>query len=322
MEKSANSIREIAWQGVGTTLPANVKSKNIASACIAYAGLDYNVSTARISARIDGRYSTVRGKVATYREDSEKIFGIVSDKYKVVQNMEAFSFFDNITMSGQAEYVSSGSINQGQKVFICAKLPYLQYNVKGDLIEIYLVLSCSHDGKSAVRASLTPIRVYCMNTLNYALRAGITVRVEHRGDMKKQRKDAERVIMAATELTAKSNAFFNAAANYRVSNQLAERFLSSVIAKSDGALISPTSARQANIVDTIRLYDATHITQQTEATSGTLFGLINAVSGYYQNWMDYGNEEKRMRSILYGTAASRTNDAIELSKKILTGYDF
>ncbi|QGH76512.1 hypothetical protein SEA_DAUBENSKI_246 [Streptomyces phage Daubenski] len=42
-----------------------------------------------------------------------------------------------------------------------------------DVTKMYLLVNTSHDGSVAVQASITPVRVVCQNTLNFALRNGV-----------------------------------------------------------------------------------------------------------------------------------------------------
>lgn len=91
----------------------------------------------------------------------------VSDRYKVVQNEEAFAFTDKLLGEG-VRYETAGSLNEGRKVWVLARMPR-EYIMLGDRISPYMVFSNTHDGSGAIRVAMTPIRVVCNNTLNLAL---------------------------------------------------------------------------------------------------------------------------------------------------------
>ena len=114
----------------------------------------------------------IDGNKATMRLDSHKTLGIVSDKYGVVQNAEAFDFIDAFCTGGSGApcIESAGVLGNGERVFISAKFPEtIRLAHKGnDLVNMYVVFTTSHDGKGAVTAMVTPIRVVCNNTLNAA----------------------------------------------------------------------------------------------------------------------------------------------------------
>jgi len=114
-----------------------------------------------------GTFKSVPGYVANVRSDNDRILGIVSDSYKVVQNEEAFAFTDALIGEG-VRYETAGSLDEGRKVWLLAKLPE-RYQLVGEDVEPYIVFTSSHDGSGAIRVAPTPIRVVCQNTLNLAL---------------------------------------------------------------------------------------------------------------------------------------------------------
>lgn len=114
----------------------------------------------------------VEGTVATMRTDLNETLGIVGDGYGIVQNEDAFAFIDNLCTGGEGTpcIESAGVLGHGERVFITAKFPepIRLAHKDNDLIEMYIVFTTSHDGKGAVTAMVTPIRVVCNNTLNAA----------------------------------------------------------------------------------------------------------------------------------------------------------
>lgn len=114
----------------------------------------------------------VEGTVATMRTDLNETLGIVGDGYGIVQNEDAFAFIDNLCTGGEGTpcIESAGVLGHGERVFITAKFPepIRLAHKDNDLVEMYIVFTTSHDGKGAVTAMVTPIRVVCNNTLNAA----------------------------------------------------------------------------------------------------------------------------------------------------------
>jgi len=105
--------------------------------------------------------------VANIREDTKDLLGIVSPKYKVIQNSEIFAFLDNLLDQG-AKFESAGSLWGGKKVWMLAKLE--DYNILGDRYEDYIFAANSFDGSSGLEAGNSSIRIVCQNTLNLALK--------------------------------------------------------------------------------------------------------------------------------------------------------
>jgi len=153
-------VREKPWHGLGT----RIETAPASSDALVYAGLDWSVEQRDVytddGARIPGY------KVNTRSTDAA-ILGIVSDRYKVVQNKDAFRFTDDLLGAG-VTYETAGALQGGRKVWMLARMPH-RYIIAGDEIAPYLVIMNSHDGSSGIKVAMTPIRVVCQNTLNLAL---------------------------------------------------------------------------------------------------------------------------------------------------------
>jgi len=176
-----------AWHDVGV----RVETEKTAEEAIKLAGLDYAVSQSPLFAN----ERKVEDFVAITRDDNKSILGITSPKYQIVQNVNAFSFFDTVVGEGQAVYHSAGALGQGEKIWILAKLPNDIIINRDDVVEKYLCLSNSHDGKSSLKMYFTPVRVVCQNTLNMSMadaKNGIAIR--HTGNIKFKVDEARRIL--------------------------------------------------------------------------------------------------------------------------------
>ena len=81
-------VREKPWHGLGTMVAEAPDS----AAALRLAGLDWNVVQKDIMT-VDGS-GTIPGFRANVRDTDGSVLGIVTDRYRVVQNAEAFSFTD------------------------------------------------------------------------------------------------------------------------------------------------------------------------------------------------------------------------------------
>ena len=153
--------RERPWHGLGKMVMEAPTSKK----ALALAGLDWQVIQKSIVTEDE---IPILGFKANIRDNNEKVLGVVTDRYKVVQNEEAFAFTDELLGEG-VTYETAGSLQEGRRTWILAKLPH-RYIISGDEVIPYLVFMNSHDGTGAIKAAMTPIRVVCNNTLNLALK--------------------------------------------------------------------------------------------------------------------------------------------------------
>jgi phage/plasmid-like protein (TIGR03299 family) len=119
----------------------------------------------------------------TYRPDTDAILGDkLGAEYEVIQNVDAFSFFDSIVGGDGIQYETAGALGKGERIFITAKLPNYIKVGNDDLIEQYLFLTTSHDGFGSITAAFTPIRIVCANTLNAAMQSrNNSIKIRHTG---------------------------------------------------------------------------------------------------------------------------------------------
>lgn len=153
-------VRKTPWHGLGTRVEEALTSQD----ALHYSGLDWTVQQEPLMTET---FKDVPGFRANVRSDNGKILGIVGDKYKVVQNHEAFAFTDALIGEG-VRYETAGSLNGGRKVWMLARLPE-QYRLMEDAVDPFIIFTNSHDGSGAIRVAPTPVRVVCQNTLNLAL---------------------------------------------------------------------------------------------------------------------------------------------------------
>lgn len=97
--------------------------------------------------------------------------GVVGNGFGFVQNEELGPFMEAILDKSGAEFIdTAGSLDEGRRVFMTAKLPQ-DIMVGGvDRLNLYLAILNAHDGTRAFTSLLTPIRVVCANTEGAALR--------------------------------------------------------------------------------------------------------------------------------------------------------
>ena len=181
--------RTAPWHGLGVRVEEVLGSKE----ALIQAGLDWKVEQTDVYAASGER---IPGDKANIRDIDGSVLGIVGDRYKIVQNEEAFAFTDGLLGEG-VKYETAGSLAGGKIVWMLAKLPE-KYIISGDAIEPYLVFCNSHDGSGAIRVAMTPVRVVCQNTLNLALKGASRVwSARHTGNVMSRMDEARETLQLA-----------------------------------------------------------------------------------------------------------------------------
>jgi phage/plasmid-like protein (TIGR03299 family) len=317
------SVKEKAWHGLGQVISSHPTSAE----AIQHAGLDYDIVKRPLYVR-DCSTDDQPGLIcvpehfATVHTDNGTPLGVVGKDYHVLQNREAFSFFDSIVGGGEGIiYETAGALGQGERIFITAKLPgYIKVG-SDDLIEKYIFLTTSHDGSGSITAAFTPVRIVCANTLGAALQNMTNVvRIRHTVHAKQRLQQAHKVMGLAGTLSIEMEGIFNQWAKVRITDKEVRKLIQMALASNSEVLGQIKDGREnelstvfKNQCETAFSYFMEDQTQQLETTKGTVFGTYNAVTGYLQHMRSFKSEEARVKSIVMGgTASIRTQKAFEL----------
>jgi len=150
---------------------------------------NWNVSLEPVSKLLPNNYTAVSENFLVTRDNpyttgQKDVLSVVGSRYKEVQNEELFSFADNLH-DGNPDvfWESAGSLKNGRVVFGTMSIPrtmVLDPNGANDETKLYLIVWTSHDGSVAVQSAITPVRVMCQNTLNFAMkRAKQSFKIRH-----------------------------------------------------------------------------------------------------------------------------------------------
>ena len=321
------SVQEKAWHGLGQI----VSEYPTSAEAIQYAGLDYRVEKRRLftfdSQNSIGNADTIQPTIevpsycATIRTDNDVVLGVVGKDYQVVQNRDAFSFFDSIVEGEGIQYETAGALGKGERIFITAKLPnYIQVG-SNDLIEKYLFLTTSHDGFGAITAAFTPVRIVCANTLNAAMHNQTnSIKIRHTTNARERLQQAHKLMGISNKLATELEELFNTWAKISITDNEVKRLIELALVPGKVALQGLAAEKKELLskqfqktCESAFAYALSNPSQLMETTKGTLFGAYNAVTGYFQNVRNYKDSEAKLKSIvLGGTAGQRSTKAFQL----------
>ena len=326
------SVKEKAWHGLGTI----IENYPTSSEAIVHAGLDYVVEKRPLFTYDNENYMgnpdtdiiipeiEVPDFYATVRTDTEQVLGVVGKDYNIIQNVDAFGFFDSIVGGKEGIlYETAGALGKGERIFITAKLPdYIRVG-RNDLIENYLFLTTSHDGYGSITAAFTPIRIVCNNTLNAALKNAVNnIRIRHTTNANERLKQAHRLLGISNKLTNELEEIFNRWSKIPITDNAVKRLVQTAMAPSKEVLQNLQSGKDEelsstfnNMVSSVMDYAFTDPAQQEATTRGTLYGAYNSVTGYFQNVRNYKDEESKLKSIMFGTGLQRSQAAFNLCRE-------
>ncbi|WP_336784055.1 DUF932 domain-containing protein [Paenibacillus illinoisensis] len=262
------SVRVAPWHGLGKI----VKEAPDSAAAIKLAGLDWDVIQSPVY--VDDQ--KVDNYFANKRSDNNEVLGIVTGRYSIVQNSEAFAFTDSLIKEGEVKYETAGSLKDGRQVWMLAKMEQ-EYSILGDKFDPYMCFINSHDGTGAVRVLMTPIRVVCQNTLNAALagakRAWSTT---HVGNMADKLEDAKNTLMYAGHYMNKLEEDAHRLTDIKLTAEKYGEIINEIL-----PITVKTSERQAKVIQ-LRRDAILHAMKADDIRkfAGTGWGFMNAISDY------------------------------------------
>ncbi len=313
------SKKDVAWHGLGQV----VQEAKTSTEVIELAQLNWKVEKLPIYCKypldsniLDENGVKQRGKIvpnlkATVRMDTGEPLGSCSDRYEVLNNIDAFNFIDNIVGQKLAIYETAGALGKGETVFVTAKLPsYIKpTNNDKDIIEKYILFTTSHDGSSAVRAMFTPIRVVCNNTLNMALSNNCgRVNMRHTKNLQDKIKNAMQIMKLYEDYEAKLIYDLATMSKFNITEKqtdiiLANTFLTSeqlgIFNMNNGILLS-RDLPQKKLNQLIYVKDYIESGPGQEYSKGTAYWLYNGITSYFNNGKEYNDKEDRFLSLSDG----------------------
>lgn len=285
----------------------------------------------------DLKDNSFKNRLITYRTDKNVPLGIVSQTYGIVQNKDAFGFIDMLCSGELADrdhapvITNAGVLGFGERVFITAKFPkpIILDNEGDDRVEMYIVFTNSHDGSGAVTGLVTPIRVWCNNTLALAMHENSgkvtyrhTANVMRRLDLfnKENREFAYKSLNLYSVYEKSLKANFEHLKNIKLAEADLDRILAEVyLTDKENAIFKATknlknpdiSSDNRNVIYRVKKCVASGVGQNRK-DDGTALALINGITTYYQNHRDYRSDTSKFKSLTEGEAKLKTQKAFDL----------
>lgn len=220
VESMFSANRVVPWHGLGKVLDSPLTSEE----AIVAAGLDWHVIREPI---FKENGVNVPGYFANVRDTDGSVLGVVTRKYTIVQNKEAFTFTDSLVGEAGLVYETAGSLKQGRTIWLLARLP--RTNLLDDELDPYICFTNTHDGTGAVRVMCTHVRVCCANTLNLALStAKRSWSAVHRGSMESKLTEAKLTLGLINDYTDALKIEAERLATIKISDESVEGMLDNI----------------------------------------------------------------------------------------------
>ena len=255
--------RVAPWNGIGTDIAG---TKTVAEA-LKIGGLDWNIDQVPlIYEGIDTGYTM------NVRDSDKNVLGVVGGRYKPVQNEAAFQFVEELIGEG-VTFEKVGATNNAKRIWFLAKFPDTE--ILGEPMEPYICLTNSHDGFGSLKVFMTPIRVFCSNMINLAMRDSKRMwSVRHTGSINSKLHEAKRTMGLANDYMEHLKVEAETLAKIKVAPKQYEALASRLF-----PITEEMSQRKENSQILLReQLNAAWTMDDLGSIGGTGWGFVNAVS--------------------------------------------
>lgn len=299
-----------AWHNLGKVLDNPLTAEQ----AIIEAGLEFHVEKQQLYLP---NGTKAKGAFATVRMDTNKQLGLVGSRYTILQNRDAFGFFDSIVDAQEAIYETAGVLGKGEKIWIMAKLPE-RFTIAGtnDEIETFVVLMNSHDMSTPIIAFTTHVRVVCNNTLNAALHNSVNrISIRHTASAEFQLSKAHEILGITDQLSHEMKLIWKDMSKKIVTDEFMDEFMDSFLPVPKPSENEDKKRRTPRVLKyRVELSEAIlkSAGQDMKGVRDTAWGLYNGTTFWLDHIKKYRNGESgRLHGIWLGTGASMRQKAFD-----------
>lgn len=267
------NTRTSTWYGIGK----NVQECTNMEQVLAASGLNYTVEKRPVftypDVEDDGSRMFIPNRFVTTRKEDGRMYDVVSDKFEIIQNWDAFDFVNY--MGDDIRFEKAGETDNGM-VYIIAKLP--EVNILGDKFTPHVIFRNGFDGKTKITAAICPLRIVCQNQFNFAFKnTQNTITIRHV-------KNAEAKLVEARE-TLRMSADYMAELTRTAEHFAAIKMTPERIEKVTNILFpmpedSMNAFKKVTLENARRRFLQAHESKDNANFRGTAWGLVNAYTDY------------------------------------------
>lgn len=250
----------------------------------------------------DAIVTKIPSRKAIVRSDTGDFFGFASSKsYVPLQYAEAFDFMDTIN----PRYVAAGTLRGGRQGFMVVK-PEISMSLEDDH-ELFAVLRTSHDCSRGIEVMVMPLRGRCMNQLTLrSFAKGVDHRwsIKHTTTLHKKMAEAQASLEKIGIYIQRYESIVNRLCNTEVKVDRGQKLIEMVIPMPQHGKTERTETQWRERIEAIT--DLWTGSPQV-GYAGTGWGLVNAVSEYFEWHRTGGTSESQFLNALQGETHKKIN---------------
>lgn len=313
---SMGYIGATPWHGLGTAIPESLAYEG--EAFQKECGLDWEANKRQLYRKVGDNLVPAQAWEVVRSTDGAVLADMVGARFTIVQNRDAFKWFQPWLDSKQAALHTAGALFEGSRIWVLAKLNRDPMEIAaGDIVEKYILLSHSHDGSLALRVGFTPIRVVCWNTLSMAHGADASklIRLKHTKNVHvnlDNLRDMMNLMDQEFEATAEQ---YRLLATKSINQADVRKYVKRVF-ELDG--MDDISTRQTNIFLKVEELMEAGKGNNLPSVKGTYWAAYNGVTEYL-SYESGRNADNRLNALWFGQGSNMNQRALQAAVEMATG---
>ena len=302
--------RTTTWHAIGK----DVQECRSMEAVLAASGLDYEVEKAPIFQHVDAmtpRHEAIPNRFITRRaidgdafHNGYKVYDVVSDKFEIIQNRDAFSFVNY--MGDELSFEKAGETANGM-IYIIGKLP--EVNVLGDAFVPHVIFRNGFNGKVKITAAITPLRMVCQNQFNFAFKnAENTVTIRHVQNAESKLEEARETLRMCADYMQELTLMAEHYAGLKIAGDKAERIVKYLFPIPEDTNINPM--KRKSLEEARSKFKRAIDADDNANFKGTAWGLINAYTDFITHKEPAGKRDDRFEGKFVTTTFKVTMNPI------------
>lgn len=277
MEETPKIILPNERQSTFATIGSEVRSAVTVEEALNLGNLNYQVEKRPIFLA-DG--TPIEGRYATTRISDGFVYDIVSERYNIVQNSDAFDFINY--MSGDIQFEKVGETKSGM-IYLIASLEPI--HILGDTYQPHLCFRNSHNGKYQLSVTICPLRIVCQNQFHICFKESPnTIDIRHSKKAPEKLEKAAHILKGTADYMKELNSQAEKWANIHITNDQIEKVLLELF-PIDKDLMKDYQIER--IEEQRTLLKNAYNCSDNQNFKNTMWGMINAYSDFITHKPQY-----------------------------------
>lgn len=276
--------RTTTWSNIGKNVQECTNMEQVLKA----SGLDYTVEKMPIYGHFtEGAFSQIPNRFVTVRTSDNHSYDVVSDKFEIIQNRDAFDFVNY--MGDELQFEKAGE-TEGGMVYIIGKLP--EVNILGDKFVPHVIFRNGFNGKVQITAAICPLRIVCQNQFNFAFKnTENTITIRHVQNAEAKLEEARETLKMTANYMDQLNATAEHFAGMKISGPTMEKVVKYLFPIPEDDAIN--AFKRKTLEDKRAAFLKAHEAEDNRNFRGTAWGLINAYTDYITHKEPAGKRSDR-----------------------------